>query len=133
MAVLFFGGIKLKCLDKEAKETLNRLVSMTTDGYAKIDNSDFMAVIIEKLPDNSVSVAHYGKLNGDLMADPEMVFWLNDDEWYPCYYLNHYAFVEQNAVQFQDGKPSAIKRELQKDMVDFANGWLRNIKEQQDL
>jgi hypothetical protein len=123
----------MTCLDKEAKETLNKLVSMIVDGYAKIDNSDFMAVVIESLPNNSVSVAHYGELNGDLMADPEMLFWQNDNEWYPYYYLNHYAGVERYSIQFSSGKPSAINRESQKDMAEFANEWMRNIKDQQGL
>jgi hypothetical protein len=123
----------MTCLDKEAKETLNKLVSMIVDGYAKIDNSDFMAVVVEKLSYDIVSVAHYGELNGDLMADPEMVFLEVDNEWYPYYYLNHYAGIEQVAVQFCNGRPSAINHKLQKDMAGFANGWMRNIKDQQQL
>jgi hypothetical protein len=123
----------MKCLDKEAKDTLDKLVLMAADGYAKVNNSDFMAVVIEMVAHNSFSVAHYGELNGDLMADPEMLFWQNDDNWYPYYYLNHYAGVEQVSVEFNKNKPVSVNHKLQKSMAEFANEWMRNIKEQQGL
>jgi len=48
--------------------------------YLKIENLPYMALVIEATPEPgplgaaSISVAHYGEQNGDLMRDPEMVF-----------------------------------------------------------
>jgi hypothetical protein len=123
----------MKCLGREAKEILNKLVSMTIDGYAKISNSNFMAVVVEWITQDTVSIAHYGEQNGDLMADPEMLFWRNDDEWYPYYYLNHYVGIEQSAIEFSNNRPVKINQKLQGDLASFANGWMKNIKEQQGL
>jgi hypothetical protein len=48
--------------------------------YLKIANLPFMELVIEAIDESgpcglpSLSVAHYGKLHGDLMRDPEMWF-----------------------------------------------------------
>jgi hypothetical protein len=48
--------------------------------YLKIDNSPYMPLVIEGAPRigplglPTLSVAHYGEMNGDLMRDPEMCF-----------------------------------------------------------
>jgi hypothetical protein len=51
--------------------------------YPKIENPPHMALVIEATPEQgplnlpSISVAHYGEQNGDLMLDPEMCFELS--------------------------------------------------------
>ena len=51
--------------------------------YLKIENPSYMALVIEATPEPgpcglpSISVAHYGEQNGDLMRDPEMCFELS--------------------------------------------------------
>jgi len=45
----------------------------------------FMDLTIEKVGEDRVSVAHYFKQNGDLMADPEVVF-DTADGWVPVQY-----------------------------------------------
>jgi hypothetical protein len=42
--------------------------------HARIDNPPYMPLCIEVIGPNLISIAHYGLQNGDLMADPEMVF-----------------------------------------------------------
>ncbi len=48
--------------------------------YLKIENLPYMALVIEATPEPgplglpAISVAHYGKQNGDPMRDPEMCF-----------------------------------------------------------
>lgn len=83
-----------------------------------------------------VSICHYGEMNGDLMADPEMVFFHDKKEnvAYPGYYLNHYAGIEQTSLQYDDyGKPVGVRRVMQRGQADFANMWMKNIDEQQAL
>ncbi len=48
--------------------------------YLKIENAPYMELVIEAMDESgpcglpSISVAHYGEQNGDLMRDPEMCF-----------------------------------------------------------
>ena len=63
---------------------MTKIVELLFDEYVKLDNAAgaFMPLVVEKIMDQPgfeavYSLAHYGKLNGDLMADPEMTFGLN--------------------------------------------------------
>jgi hypothetical protein len=125
----------MKPVNSEAKQVIEKLVSMLKGGYLKLDNSDgvYMPVVVEQLTDNQVSFAHYGEQNGDLMADPEMIFWKHKGEWFPVYYLNHWAGAENWSVQFQNDEPVKTDETLQRDQANFANLWMRNIKLQQEL
>ena len=133
----------IKPISKESYNVLSYLADAARQdrrGYAKIRNSDtYTPVTVEILFSTEkyeqVSVCHYGEQNGDLMADPEMVFYHDREEHvaYPGYYLNHFAGVEQEAIRYdQTGKPAGVCRSLQVGMVDFANIWMKNINEQQE-
>ena len=72
--------------------------------YLKIENPPYMALVIEATDESgpcglpSISVAHYGEQNGDLMRDPEMCFELglaDRPHLNPFYYRNDYVGVEQ--------------------------------------
>lgn len=105
----------------------------------KIDNASpsFMAVSVERISDRppQFSVAHYYEQNGDLMRDPEMVFWhAPDGSWYPTYFLQDNVGVEQTSVKFDDiGNVEGYYPKMQADHASFAGTWMRNIKSQQEL
>ena len=124
----------MKAINQKSQKVLEKLISKMVDGYAKIDNSDgaFMPVVVEEIGNNTFSVAHYYEMNGDLVPDPEMIFWKGaDGKFYPTYFKN--IFGENESVLFEDGKPSASCRSLQREHATFANQWLANIKEQQGV
>ena len=106
-----------------------------------IDNSDvYIPVTVEIILSTSefehVSICQYGELNGDLMADPEMIFFHDKKEKlaYPGYFLNHYAGIEQTSLEYDEyGKPEGIKKVMQEIHSNFANMWMKNINEQQAL
>lgn len=126
--------MNMKAINQKSQKVLEKLISKMVDGYAKINNSEgvFMPVVIENIGDGFFSVAHYYKQNGDLVPDPEMIFWKgNDGKFYPTYFKN--IFGEQETVLFENGKPSAIFQRLQSEQATFANQWLANIKEQQRI
>ena len=113
---------------------------MVEEGYAKIKNSEgCMPVIVELVGDikgygKVISIAHYGEQNGDLMADPEMTFTIVDGKYYPISFKNDYVGLYQEVFGYnEDGEPEAIDKKLQSNLTDFANQWMKNIKEQQEL
>jgi hypothetical protein len=135
----------MKALSPEATEIFNKLISLahSNDGHVKIQNNmDFMAVCVEKLDEVkfgvhkavNYSIAHYGKLNGDLMADPEMTFVFLPDvqKVYPSSFTNHYAGAYRECL-YDDHGTWKIYKDEQEDQALFAEDWLNNIKAQQKL
>ena len=104
----------------------------------KVDNAPgaYMAVSVEACWPNLFSVTHYGEQNGDLMADPDMVFWLSpeDGKVYPVSFRNDYAGHSNEAMTFgQDGKIESWDAAQMRDMREFADMWMRNIANQQEV
>jgi hypothetical protein len=127
-------------LNKEASEVINTLYRLANQEaeYVKINNNPvYMPVSVEilnKVPwvrrkptdiidGDTISICHYRELNGDLMRDPEMIFEKQGDSWIPIYFRNDYLGVEEN---------HPTERQ-QRSQADFANLWMKNIKEQQNL
>ena len=104
----------------------------------KIDNSVFMPVYIKHigLTDRGplFSIAHYYKQNGDLMKDPDMVFLKMNTKYYPVsFQQDGGAGFYQEAVVIKQNRVTGYRPPILDELVSFANGWMRNIKEQQEL
>ena len=130
----------MKTLNITATSTLNKMVALMEDGYTKIDNTDgsFMPVSVEEILNNNkymiVSVAHYYAQNGDLMADPEMLFIYNKamKAYIPGYFKQE-GVLEEESIIIENGEIKGYYAKMQSDHTSFANMWLRNIKNQQNL
>lgn len=106
-------------LNKQATETFRKILELLgKKDHLKIDNTNgvFMPLVVEKVGKDIISLAHYWECNGDLMADPEMTFKVSDEGITPLTYRN-------------DGM--AIYTECNN--ANFANMFLKNIKEQQHI
>jgi hypothetical protein len=104
--------------------------------HFKLDNADgvFIPLSIEILDDKRISLCHYGESNGDLMRDPEMIFWKSsDDQWFPIYFRNDWAGVEEFSCHEAGRQLIVDDIKQQNGQADFANIWLMNIKQQQEL
>jgi hypothetical protein len=132
-------------LNIESTEVFIKLIGLAdqSEGYVKIkNNDDFMPVVFERLESFlfgyhkaiSYSLAHYGTLNGDLMADPEMTFIFLPDlqKVYPSSFTNHYAGTYRESL-FWDNDKWMINKNEQADEALFADDWMMNIKRQQKL
>ena len=127
----------MKTLDRKASEILQKLLALQK---SKIDNSDgtYMPVHIEIIDRtdkyNHISLAHYGRQNGDAMRDPEMIIALHKEsqQFVPYYYRNDYMGMEQYSVRWTE-EGVLLNRRLQAEHTTFANQWLRNIAAQQGI
>jgi hypothetical protein len=104
-------------------------------GYIKIDtvpNHD--PLVISKAGPHLVHVYHYFLQNGDVMYDPEIVFYTNvlDGEgWIPVSITQSPMGVYRECTFFNEsGEISAANLRLQREIADFANMWAGNIKAQ---
>ena len=139
----------MKSLNSKATMTIQKLYDAMSDpkyrqdedgNYGKIANSPaLMPVVVEKVGNLTgygeiISIAHYGKQNGDLMADPEMTFVIVDGKYYPISFKNDYVGLYQEVFDYnEEGEPEAIDIQLQSNLTDFANEWMMSIQEQQRL
>ena len=97
--------------------------------YMKLRSEPFMDLIIEKLDDNRISMAHYFLQNGDLMSDPDMEIIVDRNQEKvkaATYQLDCMAFYQEayNADnQLRDVRKAKV-------LNDFLEEWLKNIIDQ---
>lgn len=124
----------MKALNKSSEAIFAKLISGLDVGESrKIDNAPgtYMAVHVERLSDSTYSVAHYFEQGGDMMADPDVVFYVADGQTYPIEIIQAPMGVYRRYVEFEGGKPARINARGQADLTSFANMMMRNIRAQQ--
>lgn len=104
--------------------------------HRKIDRGGgFMVVVVEHLEEREsgsiYSVSHYFESNGDLIADPDVVFLRRPEGWAPISYQDSLAYRVVARVR-EDGRVEVDDRG-QRELVRFANMWLRNVATQQNV
>jgi hypothetical protein len=119
----------------------------------KLDNAHgtFMALSVDCLLGDRVpptgphqgalyAFAHRYEVNGDLVPDPDVEFYVIDDPAQPgtkAVYptaidhgpLGYYRYVHFDSA----GQPTRISRPGQADLASFCDSWMRNIANQQGL
>jgi len=109
----------------------------TESTYLKFKSEGFMDLVIEKLYDTKIkglkatvySMTHYGKQNGDLMADPDMevAVYHQAGSIEALTYQNDYAGVFSRVYNDDYTK---MDTRTKTDLNEFLSMWLKNIKEQ---
>ncbi len=103
--------------------------------HFRLDMPGYDRFCVECIGPNRVSVAHYFELNGDLVAEPDVVFFVAaDDNWIPIEITQSMAGWRQYAVFSDNGaRITHINRAGQQDLAEFAEIWADNIVEQEWL
>ena len=137
-------SFNLKPLNKKAEKIFLKIIDGVTPDMVKrigVEGTAIMQVIVEEIYYENkygkvYSIGHYYQQNGDRMSDPEMTFLVNDADGrvYPLSFEMHgtLARYEESAL-FTDGKLSGIYGKINNDHKNFANQWMENINNQQDL
>lgn len=125
-------------------ETLTK--DMAPGDSAKIDNAGgaFMALHVDCIAPSFYRLAHYFTQNGDLMSDPEVIFWrspLADEPgfgpakaWVPTEIIMHATGYRRVAVNFdENNQPESFAPRVARDLASFCNAWVKNIKRQQNI
>lgn len=102
---------------------------MQTD-YMKFVSSGLMPLNVDKLTSDTIGMAHKGKQNGDVMADPDM-----EVRIYPelkmaeaLTFRNDYMGIYQEVYP----EPGKYYPKLKKELNDFLNNWLKTMIEIQE-
>jgi hypothetical protein len=112
------------------------LAELGNRDYCRIDKAPgiFMPLSVDRIGKNHFSLAHNGERNGDLMADPDMVFWIDPEgKIYPYTFQNDYMGIYQEALEFDGDSPCVFNHYVQRKLAVFADQWMRNIAAQQGI
>ncbi len=107
--------------------------------HLRLENGPFEPLVIERIAEHQVSVAHYYSQNGDLICDPDIVLFTGYSEWVPisiqqptvCLMGRALGGYRVVAELSDDG--SSIARfypQAQSETASFCNTWARNLKAQ---
>lgn len=105
----------------------------TPHAHFRLDMAGYDRLCVENIGLNRISVAHYFEQVGDLVADPEIVFWVSPQEknWFPVGVKQVFGGDRTYAFLSDDGSRivSVVSR-MQADLASFANIWAKNIVDQ---
>lgn len=127
-------------LNKKSTAIFEKIISRIPEGKSSVkignDGDAFMPLHVERLSSYDAgtlySLAHYFEQNGDLCQDPEMLFLRTSaGAVVPTMFQQAIPPVYEESIFFDGGWK--LRRRMQREHAEFAEMWLRNINEQQDL
>jgi hypothetical protein len=98
-----------------------------------------MPLVVETIGTNKISVAHYYEMNGDLVADPEIVYYVvhstllgkPQEDWYPMEITQFNGYGYRRCMEYdKDGKLVLLDYQTQFQLARFSFEWASNLKEQ---
>jgi hypothetical protein len=102
-----------------------------TETHIRLDMPHFDRLCIEVITPNQISVAHYFEQNGDLMADPELVFWITPlGRWIPIEWKLDALAQHQYYVTRQGPDGSIREVRVPHGIRELADTWARNLESQ---
>ena len=126
----------MKTLNKKTTKTLEKIIAgMEPYTSKKIgEGGVYMALHVERLTETDYSLAHYYEQNGDMMADPDMVFRKTDAGFVPLEITQAGLGIYRRTCTFdENGEINAYRPGAVRELCSFASMWLENIKGQQGL
>ena len=97
--------------------------------YLKFKSPSLMDLNVDKLTEDTIALAHNGKQNGDVMADPDVQVRINRHGKMAeaLTFQNDYLGIFQEVYP----EPGKYYPKLKKELNDFLNDWLRTMIEVQ--
>jgi hypothetical protein len=102
------------------------------EAHLHLDLPGFDRLVIENIGLHRISVAHYFELNGDLVAEPDVVFYTDrEGEWAPLSVSQSLTGWRSYAECSEDGASVVLDNPSgQADLAAFAEQWAENIHAQ---
>ena len=107
---------------------MEKLGLLKVENNVKLHSEGFMDLVVERLSEEIISLAHYGEQNGDLMSDPEMEIKIYPDTRMVEALTNRMDYTGYSASVYP--APGKVDLYQKKDMNQFLSIWLRNLKQQ---
>lgn len=98
------------------------------EAHLRLQMPGFDRLVIENIGSQCVSVAHYFELNGDLVADPDVVFFTGYGAWVPIEITQVPAIYRRYAVLDEAGQTIVrLNSRGQADLAAFTEQWAQNL------
>jgi hypothetical protein len=102
-----------------------------SEAHLRLEMPGYDRLVIEKIGRNLVSVAHYYEINGDLVAEPDVVFFIGKGHWIPIEITQSLTGYSRYGLLTEDGSDlEAISRKGVEDLTDFTEMWATNLEDQ---
>jgi hypothetical protein len=99
--------------------------------HGKKEASEYMPLCVEIIEPNVVSIAHYYTQEGDLVPDPDVLFFVDPmGEWYPVSMKNAFGILRSANVAPDFRSVATRTPSRQRDLATFCNMWAKNIRSQ---
>ena len=101
------------------------------EAHVRLHLPGYERLTIENIGRHQVSVAHYFEMNGDLVPDPDVVFFTGGGVWAPIEITysfglyRRYATLNEDATQLQ-----VMDAANQADLANFTELWAQNLIDQ---
>lgn len=100
-----------------------------TEEYKKFESSGMMDLHVDRLTSDTIAIAHNGKQNGDVMADPDMEIRIYPETKMAEALTFRNDYIGINQVVYPE--PGKFYPKLKKELNSFLNKWLKNMIEVQ--
>jgi len=100
------------------------------EAHLRLEQNGYMPLVIEKIGQYRVSVAHYFRQNGDSIADPDVVFFTGYSEWVPIEIQQVMGYSRYTELAADETTIERFAPRGQADLASFVHQWARNIKAQ---
>lgn len=100
------------------------------EAHLRLEQDGYMPLVIEKVGEHQVSIAHYFQQNGDTIADPDVVFFIGYGEWVPIEIQQVLGYQVVAKLNGDGSAIDAINLRAQAGLASFVHQWARNIKAQ---
>lgn len=99
--------------------------------HLRLELKAYDPLVIEKIDQQLVRVAHYYMPKGIYMADPEIIFFTGTGPWLPMAVTQLIGGFRPYAQRSATGELVSLQKPaLQRDLAEFADDWATNIKHQ---
>ena len=104
--------------------------------HFRIENEPYMRLSVENIGNNQIAVGHsYVHPSGDLVYDPEIVYQVVENIWFPVQTTMYPFWHRYNCLFFEmkDGEYTRAYRwnkHMQQDAARFSDTWATNLVEQ---
>lgn len=98
----------------------------------RLDMPGFDRLCVERISPGCISVAHYFELHGDLITEPDIVFFVDAARgWIPISISQSLTGWREYA-ELNDASTAIVRYrpQAQKDLAEFAKLWAQNIRDQ---
>jgi hypothetical protein len=101
------------------------------EAYLRLEMPGYQRLVIEAIGLRCISVAHYFEQNGDLVADPDVVFFTGYEAWVPIEITQALGVYRRYAV-LDDTSRTLVRIDLrgQAALAAFTEQWAQNLRDQ---